>query len=676
MGPNLRCDSSTLTSLAIVKVNWDNNSQSYSDSFVPFVVAGLHALGVPSGASAVRDQIAASFGLQLPDGVVSNLLDRSRRSGYASQDSGRAYHLTEKGGSFSERFREQSVILNRRRNRLVAALMADGSALGRELTPDGAEDALLGFIELHSAPLLAGLVRGDVSAIPRIQQEGLEYLVAQFVVRVIEGEPELAQYLADVVKGSMLSASLYAVGAGEVDRRFRSTILFLDTPLILKALGHEGERSARPVLELIDLAREAGAAVACFEHSVQEARGVLHGVADVLKGGRRPPTMRGVLAHYLEINSSSSDALERIGSMDEDLSNLRIAVRERPPHERDLTVDEGALRVALESAIRYTRPSAIDHDLDSLTAVHRLRNGRRVEQVERCRAALVTDNTSLVSAAQRFFRDQEGASIGPALLDHNVTTLLWVKRPQAAPDLPLRQILADSYALLDPGPAMWRAYMDKIDALRDRAEISPADVTELRFSMEAHRALMDQTGGDSSRVSRAVVQASLAASRDAAAAPEREGRLVAEAEVRDERRRAQDLGDSLAEASRGVAELRASLAEMEGRVNSQRAAIASRAARDVRRGLLAGLTIAIAIGVASVLMPAIPGIPPALAGVLRAVGSVITLAGVVTLVLGGSIRSLAARVESPLTRHRIASLERRAFLEPEVGGPASVSRTL
>lgn len=665
-----------LSSLAIVKVNWDQGSQSYSDSFVPFVVTVVGRAREPIDAQTARDLVKAQFGLQIPDAVVASLMHRAVRQGLLSKQPQRRFSCNESGNVMVAAFEERIVILARRRKGLVVALEREIRNAELEASSEDTESTLLQFIEVHSVPLLSRLLRGDSPSILTHQREGLEYVVAQFVVRVIEESPELADYLSDVVKGSMLSASLYAVGNGEVERKFRSTTLFLDTPLLLKVLGHEGELAGRPVRELVDMAYESGARVACFEHSLQEARGVLHGVAEVLRGGSRPPAIRGVLANYLQLRGSASDVLEKVGSIETDLRRLRVEVFTRPEHETALTVDESALLDQLGEAIRYSNQSALTHDVDSLTSIHRLRRGRRVEQIERSGALLVTDNMALVHTAQRFFGAHEGASVGPAILDHNVATLLWAKRPHVAPDLPVRQILADSLALLDPGPSMWRSYMDQIDDLRKRSEISANDVTELRFSIESHRALMEKTRGEPRRVSATTVRAALDASRAALAKPERDARARAEEAAQAERQRAETergraegLAETLDSSNADIAKLEQAVAAMTERDEQRKTQIGARGRAEARLLVKAVLISLTALGVASVMLPNWVELDGFAGGLVRWGGIVLGVLSVSTLVFGGSVGAFIRKLEDPIAAWRTRSLAGKAFVD--IGGDAS-----
>jgi len=72
-----------ITSLAILKVNWDRG-HDYIKNFVPFVAECLRTapqpeVSLPELQTAIHD----TFGLRIPQGALKTILRRAVRSGYA-----------------------------------------------------------------------------------------------------------------------------------------------------------------------------------------------------------------------------------------------------------------------------------------------------------------------------------------------------------------------------------------------------------------------------------------------------------------------------------------------------------------------------------------------------------------------------------------------------------------
>ncbi|MEE8513014.1 MAG: hypothetical protein V3S36_10260, partial [Acidiferrobacterales bacterium] len=81
------------------------------------------------------------------------------------------------------------------------------------------------------------------------------------------------------------------------------------------------------------------------------------------------------------------------------------------------------------------------------------------------------------------------------MTDHALTTLLWLKKPLSAPDLPRRRLIADYFAALRPDERFWKSYLAEIDKLERDGQLSHDDYFALRHSLEAKQALMDLTRG-------------------------------------------------------------------------------------------------------------------------------------------------------------------------------------
>lgn len=58
-----------------------------------------------------------------------------------------------------------------------------------------------------------------------------------------------------MVKSSMLAAALYLSAGADLDRKFNRTTVYLDTPILIKVLGYDGEESQAAALDVVRLAR-------------------------------------------------------------------------------------------------------------------------------------------------------------------------------------------------------------------------------------------------------------------------------------------------------------------------------------------------------------------------------------------------------------------------------------
>jgi len=348
--------------------------------------------------------------------------------------------------------------------------------------------------------------------------------------------------LETVVKGSMLANVLFFPELSKVTQRFERVEVYFDTPFLLRALGLAGPSMQAPHRELLDLLYELDGELRCFEHTVEEIQGVLDAAARALRDRHRLRRARGeVIDHFINQDYRASDVELIIARLERSLRALRVQVKPRPPYTEALGVDEEKFESILQEEVRYFRKEALLHDLDSLTAIHRLRRGQFPYQIESCKAIFVTTNLSLARASGRFFREEYGDGDIRAphcILDHLFITIVWLKKPVRAPDLPRKEIVADCYAALNPSDHLWRLYLEEAQRLQNRGDISEEDYDLLRFSTEARTLLMKTTYGARDAFTEGTIpevlekaRAAVRAEAEAALEVEREKRLEAERRV-------------------------------------------------------------------------------------------------------------------------------------------------
>ena len=389
---------------------------------------------------------------------------------------------------------------------------------GRELTEDDALQTLHAYVDKYSMPLLSSIVRGT-SMPSEVKQESssldLNYMCSAFVMSAYRDNPQMFSHIENLVKGSMLSSVVYLSSPGDPRKPFTDTRLYLDTPLLLAALGYHGEEEERSVNETLGLGYSLGARLVVFEETVNETRGILQGCASQvsLRGSGR------VEKYFRSMGYRPSDIQLFVSGLERNIQGRRIQIVTRPDHVTELTIDEAALEATLREFIPTYSQGALLHDLNALTATYRVRRGARPHEIESCRAIFVTSNGPLINASRRYFETEHSNSFPIAIGNHELTTLLWLKRPLERPDLPEKQIIADCYAALEPGNTLWLRFLEEAERLQQRGAINEDDYFILRYELESRNILMQETLGDAKRVSPDVVEDVLERSKSAMAQP-------------------------------------------------------------------------------------------------------------------------------------------------------------
>ncbi len=487
-----------LTSLAILKTNWDQN-KDYIENFVPFVA---HALSQrPASAISLSDlqrSMRESLGLNVPQNSLKIILGRAKKPsyGYVRQDHGVYFPVQQrlqnlKFGAVRQRvLREHRALLEKLRRFCKTGYHVDWGM-------EDAENALLRYLTDYDVEVLSAAVEGHSVLKAGRSPKSAKFLVNAFVRDLTENDQQGFEYLETVVKGNMLANALFLSEPGMLKRKFNNTDFYLDTPLVLRLLGWEGPQQQDPAKELVDLLYQEQANLKVFQHTFME----IHGILDVCEQILRNPSSKnpaGATVQYLaQAGHTASDVQLLKARLEESLGFHRIQIVEKPPYDQQCPLDEAVLEEHLQENVGYRRPPTLIRDVDSLSAVFRLRRGRVSEFVDSCRAVFVTTNASLARASRSFFCSVTPSGTAPVCVtDYILTNLVWLKNPVKASDLPSRQVIANSYAALEPNEELWLKYLTEISKLREKNRITPDDYYLLRMSIDAKKALMDLTQGE------------------------------------------------------------------------------------------------------------------------------------------------------------------------------------
>ena len=177
-------------------------------------------------------------------------------------------------------------------------------------------------------------------------------------------------------------------------------------------------------------------------------------------------------------------------------------------------IDEASFQTALESEVSYLRTPALKHDIDCVSAIIRLRKGRSPHRLEDCRAVFVTQNRGLTRASRYFFSSGYSANISPCITDYELTSLLWLKLPSIVPDLPMKMLIANCYAAVQPSKELWTKYLQEVERLNNLGQCTPDEYYALRYSLYAKDALMKCTLGVEKAFVEGTVHDVLAAARE------------------------------------------------------------------------------------------------------------------------------------------------------------------
>jgi len=521
--------SDAIISLAVLKANWQTDESTYVDNFNVLTAECLRrSTEDVVSAQDVRDNLESYFGIRVPLKTVSTLLRRAAKKGIVDRDQG-IYRVNRKKVEkvkFAQ-YRERFLSLY---EKLIENLIRFANkSHSLEWTQSDAESSVHSYLASHSLTLFRALRNRTLIPMPKGATKSQKYVFAAYVNNLVELNDALLDYVDTVLEGHMLATAVFLPDPGSTKAKFKDTCVFFDTNFILSALGHAGKSLEAPKKELLEILYEFGADLCCFDHTYDEITFVLRGCAANLRAGTQNSGHGSTFDYFFTKGFNESDVLLLVERLESGMKRIRIGIKNTPTYDSNYKVDEVKLEERIKSGVNYSNLYAMKRDLDSLTAIIRLRGHSQAVIIERSKAIFVTTNTALVRAANEFLHHEMNSNEPPiAISDWDLMNLLWLKGPIRAPALPRKRLLADCYAAVQPSDEFRKRYFDEVEKLANLGKFSASDVYALRRSLEAQKIAMDLSVGDEDAFTEGTVQEVLEIYHNKIKGEEQDARKVAE----------------------------------------------------------------------------------------------------------------------------------------------------
>jgi len=228
------------------------------------------------------------------------------------------------------------------------------------------------------------------------EQATLDSLVASYVAWVREhNEPRLA-LLAKVADGALAAELVFDLQAPSAVTRMTNTTVVVDTPLILSFLDLSATQDTTDVRKLFEQVTETGAKIAAFQHSIEEAEGVLKAIQNARGAGDAygPSVPRLSNANFRAYFESMMGSIAKSWLQAHHLEIIQESATHF--HKNFTLIDEEEL----VSAIRFSAVDRVltrERDAKSVAETMRRLGGAHVPKtsVSSCRFIFVTSNAAL-----------------------------------------------------------------------------------------------------------------------------------------------------------------------------------------------------------------------------------------------------------------------------------------
>ena len=495
----------TLTSLAILKVNIDRGND-YLDYLRPFILQVLvdhHPDPITN--EVISDLIREQFGLEIPKRTVEIVLKRLFRKHIIKREN-RVYRIT--GGLPDPKITAKMSEARRHIDAVVFGLQQFTQNGVKPISSyEEAVTAICAFLAEFDVTCLRAFLQGTV--IPRLEgtHKAEIVLVSEYVQHLKRNSPERFDSFLILVQGNMLANALLCPDLHKASKTYQKVKFYLDTPLLIRTFGLEGESRQSASRELIALLSKLGGKVLAFSHTRRELYDVLRGTAANLD---TPGAHSPMINEAKKRGTTKSDFLLIAETIDEKLGESGIGVEDTPRYMDAFQIDETVFEQVLDDELSYNNPRAKKYDINSVRSIYAVRGNKSAFSLESARAVFVTSNTPFARAAWEYGKNRESSrDVSAVISDFSLANMAWLKSPIEAPEIPKTQLLAFCYAALRPSRELLGKYMKEIDRLEKEERITERDHQVLRSIHLVEREIVHLTLGEDTALTEDIIMHTL-----------------------------------------------------------------------------------------------------------------------------------------------------------------------
>lgn len=498
----------TLSSLAVIKVNWDVEHKDYLETFVPFIATIIKKVNYDRiiVENIMRD-FESEYGLIIPYHPMVSILERCRRRGIIKRK--HEYFIQDPIKVAEYEFSSNALEQNRKFENVITEFIDYvKDNFKKDLSKDQAEHSFVLFLKEHDIEIL--FATENPSVLPEVKDNQEEkYFIYSFIRNVHLNNPQLFEFVLNAAVGHILASTILYNNFAKFYGKLKGIEIYIDTPLIFRFLGIQGQERKILFDNFFNILNEHGAKLKIFRHNYNEVIDILEECERWIENPNYDPARASAALRYFKENNFTSSDIERILiNFDQYLKPFNILIEDVADKIKlqRFEIDEAKLQEVIVNIYTVHNPSfeewkkekTIQYDVNSISGIYLLRRGHRPRTIKESIALLITTNYSLAKAVKKFDSgsSSEDATIPTCLTDTFLGTILWLQSPATLTKVNERKILADCYAAMQPDKELLKKYISEIDKLKKSGMFNEEEVYLLRTHRIAFDLLMEKTYGD------------------------------------------------------------------------------------------------------------------------------------------------------------------------------------
>ena len=446
-----------------------------------------------------------NFGFpNIPKAVIEKIFNRMKKTVIRND---KRYYLIKDLSEEVKKFDENKSQIQDESDKVVDNLTEYLKASNKnfnKITIEETKKLLYMFFEKNGFTTIENLE--NLKNIGEYKTDQTNYYIAKFILDENENNTRVFNSIYKIVSGFMLANTIYIQVENDNKASLKNLNCYLDTPIILNLLELKTDEQNSSAKLLVELLEKKQAKIKCFEHNYKEVYSIIYAYKENI-GKYKDKTLEGLDKK----NYTYSDVERLLDNLKSLLKKKHVEVEEKPNYEEYSTIiDEQGLEDYLKEKYKdkiEKKEKVLGPDIDSISAISRLRKGKYVTKLEESKAVFVTNNYDLIKYSNLFLNKKEFGEISYSISDIELTTILWLKTFKTNPDLPKFKLIENARLALEPSNQIMERFKDVIEKMKEEELINDIDVLEnLKTNLYYKAELMEKIEGDGDNITNEVVR--------------------------------------------------------------------------------------------------------------------------------------------------------------------------
>lgn len=506
----------SLISLAYIKVN-DNPLQVFCHYILVLL---LKAPEQSLRADLLKSKLFNTFGLDMPQQLINNCISLLEKSGdVVKLPSGAGYKVGQTTFDI-DNFERTILYLNEQEDKLLSSLMAFvKDRFGQNWSKDEARNHLSSFLgkEGYGAQLF---LQQEISV--EAKSASFSWYIGRYINHVQRENGIEKKCLEEIVNGMMVLQGITLTGDYQQNKnqKFRGTVFYFDTRLVLRALGFSWKAQVDSARDMVKLLLEKyEAKIGIFPQTLREVQNALAAARSAFQ--KHKPIADYELKLYSELYPEKA-AIEFDHSTNVIGLLQRVLKIDSPTllnwdddDTQKYTIDTVKIANYIEKQCGWRR-GAINNDVEIINQINILRKGDYTRHYggRSKLPVFVTSNSKLSHTFREYITNSEedgrewNAHALPVISDNMLLYRIWIPFATEFSDLPALTLSRFAYSAQNEGFVFFEKFREMAKTLDQTQNVDIIDITELT-RMKLEDILIRNTNGNLEQMTDAVVATSL-----------------------------------------------------------------------------------------------------------------------------------------------------------------------